>query len=232
LGIYYKPLEEYINDPEVDAYIDSIKFKQILKITKKPGQKLQWMPPKMLDAAYIKKGMYHPIQIDNRMIGGSKDRAWFDHEEMVVRLGGQEQYREYKLLNGQKLRLAGAWEAIPRQITNQGTKNKVYADLYPYLTINGNYRMDLEGDGETEVILSGRNHLGMNELIVRKIVGGKVQEWELSTRMATSETKLVGVADLNGDGVMEIIYTVQEGRQQVYYVWMWDEQLRTFYTVI
>ena len=149
-----------------------------------------------------------------------------------------------------RLALISSWNPIPRRATPIGIKNAAYNKaVKEYLGRNGLpdaepnimqiFRVDLEGDGQDEVIIYAQNiidnvveattwemdkplSVGANfpegtkkgnysVLLLRKIVGGKVREIPLSQFLDLKDGKppslhkIYQFADLNGDGVMEII---------------------------
>lgn len=84
-------------------------------------------------------------------------------------------------------------------------------------------RCDLDGDGRDEVILEGSSRSGLAQtglggdgvraddysvVLVRTLVGGRVRTvplWSALGRTAYSDAKLAAVADLDGDGRMEVV---------------------------
>ena len=107
------------------------------------------------------------------------------------------------------LAVSGEWAAMPRIPKLQG--NEVYQKFFPEGTILQNYRIDLEGDGQEEVVLIVKED---NEiwLILRKIgEDGSVHILRESMNKNTyGDVKLVGIADLQGDGTMEIVVESEE----------------------
>ena len=129
---------------------------------------------------------------------------------------------------------AAQWKLVPRPVQAVAADSPVYkkvvADflrskglLRPVVNIIRAYRVDLDGDGKDEVLIEAnyfRNGLAPNAsagdystLIMRKIVGKTVRTIEIDGEYikkkiefgAPSQYKLAAIADLNGDGKMEIV---------------------------
>lgn len=128
----------------------------------------------------------------------------------------------------------GGWSPVPRvpqaiPIGNQTYRAAVANFLKkkgivkPTVKITQIYRIDLEGDGSEEVIIAAtfyKNGLSSNAkvgdysfVMVRKAVGGMVAEYLLAGDFikknidfgAPSQHEISALADLNGDGRMEIV---------------------------
>ncbi len=131
------------------------------------------------------------------------------------------------------------WNAVPRLPQTLSNNSPVYRDvvaailkkhgLKPNVQITQILRVDLEGDGSQEVLISATNHKGYdgqpgsvssrslaNEysiLFLRKVIGGKVITQMLDEEYFTKSKDfnapdvftIAGVWDLNGDGKMEIV---------------------------
>ncbi len=139
--------------------------------------------------------------------------------------------------DGAVIGVAGDWNALPRVPQSVATTPAVYqqavADFLtsqglrkPKVKITQILRIDLEGDGEEEVLISATNYFTKDGsvpnaavagtyscVILRRVVEGKVQ-----TQLVTGETYptakvfnapnryLIGaVLDLDGDGKMEVV---------------------------
>lgn len=137
------------------------------------------------------------------------------------------------------LAVGGNWNVLPRvpQTLNNNSPvyRKVVADILkkhgikPTVKITRITRVDLEGDGSQEVLISATNHKGYadspnsvssrslaNEysmVFLRKVVRGKVITQMLDEEYFTKDMTfnapdiftIDGVWDLNGDGKMEIV---------------------------
>ena len=139
--------------------------------------------------------------------------------------------------------VCGDWEALPRKPKIMATKQKVYQDAVRSLltqkglasapvNITQILRVDLEGDGVEEVLVSATHprsdYLSFSNekndysfVMLRKIVKGKVETIVLEGEFypkkgeTTPNRHLVcGVLDLNGDGKLEVLVRWQyyEGR--------------------
>jgi len=127
------------------------------------------------------------------------------------------------------------WNPAPRVPKALSLTDKTYLKIAAdYLKLKGIakpvvkltqlYRVDLEGDGQEEVIMSATRYSGDNAAaaakndysftIVRKIVAGKVKNIMLAGDFITkgfdfgapNTYEVSAVADLNGDGKMEIVH--------------------------
>ncbi len=138
--------------------------------------------------------------------------------------------------------LAAPWNALPRKPRVSDTTQQVYVDAVrdflktkgieqPKVKIDSILRIDLDGDGEEEVLISATNYFSNDEripmrspagsysmVILRRFVAGKVEtqlvEGEFYPKAYVSHDasfnapnvyKVIGVLDLDGDGKMEIV---------------------------
>jgi hypothetical protein len=139
--------------------------------------------------------------------------------------------------------LAAAWNALPRKVKLLDATQKVYVDAArdflktkgiaePKVKIDNIVRVDLDGDGEEEVLIGATNYFSKEKDIVpmrspagsysmvllRRVVAGKVEtqlvDGEFHPKAyvrkddsfdAPNVYTLVAVLDLDGDGKMEIV---------------------------
>lgn len=139
--------------------------------------------------------------------------------------------------------VAGNWNAMPRVpqalSTNDSTYRQVVARLLgqhgiarPKINITRLLRVDLEGDGTDEILISATYLAGglnrrdgpmairvkpgdYSVVILRKVVGGKVRDIVLGGEFyskpsdaTANQYEVVGVLDLNGDGKMEVVVSI------------------------
>jgi hypothetical protein len=126
------------------------------------------------------------------------------------------------------------WNAMPRVPKpidlNDAVYKKAVADtvrtkgiINPKIKLTKAFRVDLEGDGKEEVIIEATNYSDFltpharkgtySFILLRKIISGKVQNIIVSGDFykrnvegaAPSKYELSAIADLNGDGKMELI---------------------------
>ena len=131
--------------------------------------------------------------------------------------------------------LSAPWNALPRQPQIADPTQQVYVDTVrdflkdrsisdPKVKITRILRVDLDGDGEDEVLINATNYftkdndvssdtpaLGSYSIVLlRRVVAGKVQtELVAGQVFPTDDTpnvyELPAVLDLNGDGKLEVI---------------------------
>ncbi len=133
--------------------------------------------------------------------------------------------------------VAGTWNALPRIPQSAATTQPVYLKAAgeflgaqgirnPRVRITQILRIDLEGDGEEEVLISATNYFTKGDdiptgtvagsyscVMLRRVVAGKVQTQLLSgdfyptakTFNAPYRHRISAVLDLDGDGKMEVI---------------------------
>lgn len=131
--------------------------------------------------------------------------------------------------------VGGTWNAMPRAVTSLGTQTEVYrtaiADILrahgiaqPDVRIQQILRVDLEGDGVDEVLISANR---LNEggsftdvaagdyalIALRKIIDGSVRTIMLEETyfpqarefVAPNRFSIAGILDLNADSTMEVV---------------------------
>jgi hypothetical protein len=139
--------------------------------------------------------------------------------------------------------VAGNWNAMPRIPQSLGTSDPAYRQVVarlllkqgivrPKINITRILRVDLEGDGVDEVLISATYLAGglsrpdgpmavrvkpgdYSFVVLRKIVGGKARNIVLDgeyypkvSDATANQYEVVGVLDLNGDGKMEVIVSI------------------------
>ncbi len=143
--------------------------------------------------------------------------------------------------------LAAPWNALPRKPQLIDRTQKVYVDAVrdflktkgikqPKVKIENIVRVDLDGDGEDEVLISATNYFSKDRVpmrspagsysmvLLRRVVAGKVEtqlvEGEFYPKAykstddnasfnAPNAYKLIAVLDLDGDGKMEVVVVSQ-----------------------
>lgn len=138
--------------------------------------------------------------------------------------------------------IAAPWNALPREPKVIDPTQQVYLDAvgdflktkgieHPKVKIDGILRIDLDGDGEEEVLISATNYFRKDEslpmrspagsysmVLLRRVVAGKVEtqlvEGEFHPKAyvrkgdsfdAPNAYKVIAVLDLDGDGKMEVV---------------------------
>src|SRR6266516_1338974 len=138
--------------------------------------------------------------------------------------------------------LAAGWNALPRKPRVMDTTQAVYVDAVrdflktkgieqPKVKIDNILRVDLDGDGEDEVLISATNYFQKDEsvpmrspagsysmVLLRRVVAGKVEtqlvEGEFHPKAyvrkedsfdAPNAYKVIATLDLDGDGKMEVV---------------------------
>jgi hypothetical protein len=138
--------------------------------------------------------------------------------------------------------IAAPWNALPRKVQSLDPTQRVYVDAVrdflrtkgieqPKVKIDNIVRVDLDGDGEEEVLISATNYFSKEDIVpmraptgsysmvlLRRVVAGKVEtqlvEGEFHPKAyvrnddsfdAPNVYRLIAVLDLDGDGKMEIV---------------------------
>jgi hypothetical protein len=145
--------------------------------------------------------------------------------------------------------LAAPWNALPRKPRVMDTTQQVYVEAVrdflktkgieePKVKIDNIIRVDSDGDGEDEVLISATNYFEKDEgapmrspagsysmVLLRRVVSGKVEtqlvEGEFYPKAYQNRTdddasfnapnayKVIAVLDLDGDGTMEVVVASQ-----------------------
>lgn len=138
---------------------------------------------------------------------------------------------------GGLIALSAPWNALPRKPQIADPTQQVYVDAVreflesrrmsdPKVKITRILRVDLDGDGEEEVLINATNYFtedgdvpldtaapgSYSIVLLRRVVAGKVQteliagEFYVKDESSPSNLyEIMGVLDLNGDGKLEII---------------------------
>jgi hypothetical protein len=138
--------------------------------------------------------------------------------------------------------IAASWNALPRKPGVVDLTQKVYIDAVrdflktkgidqPKVKIDSILRVDLDGDGEDEVLISATNYFSKDDrlpmrspagsysmVLLRRVVAGKVEtqlvEGEFHPKAyvrkgdsfdAPNAYKVIAILDLDGDGKMEVV---------------------------
>jgi hypothetical protein len=152
--------------------------------------------------------------------------------------------------------IAAPWNALSRKPKVIDPTQKVYVDAVrdflktkkieqPKVEIDQILRVDLDGDGEEEVLISAANYFGEKDrvpmrspagsysmVLLRRVVAGKVETQLVAGEFhpkayvskdgsfdAPNVYKVIAVLDLNGDGKMEVVVASNyyEGEQITIY---------------
>jgi hypothetical protein len=200
----------------------------------------------------VGEGKWTEGEIAHRHVkGGEQYRLYSLTERLGTAIGGKPKSAGEPCVDVQVVALqpkpaeavvaiAGDWNALPRVPKVQDTKQPTYIAAVrtfligkgirdPKVKITQVLRIDLEGDGEDEVLLSGTNYFNPPDdpdsapssapagsysfVILRRVVAGKVQTQLIAgdffpkgkTLNAPARYRIAAVLDCDGDGKMEIV---------------------------
>jgi hypothetical protein len=192
----------------------------------------KWMNAKTIAAALRGKETYRVYDVKRRLSNGIGDKPESQGAPCPDTL-----FVDIKPKKG-AIAVGGMGSSLPRIPQTLSSASPVYRKLVadilrkhgikPNVQITQILRVDLEGDGSQEVLISATLHKGYgtpgsisarslaNEysiLFLRKVVGGKVITQMLHEEYYTKDMtfnapeifNIAGVWDLNGDGTMEIV---------------------------
>ena len=204
----------------------------------------------------VAAGDLHPIvEVQTGyLFGATADGKWMKAEQAAKALKAETTYRIYGLTQSfgvatgdepkpekGAIALAAPWNALPRKAQLMDPTQKVYADAVrdflktkrieqPKVKIESIVRVDLDGDGEEEVLISATNYFQKDEgapmrspagsysmVLLRRVVTGKVQtqlvEGEFYPKAtgynAPNAYKVIAVLDVDGDGKLEVVVASQ-----------------------
>ena len=141
---------------------------------------------------------------------------------------------ELETKEGVAVGTSAKWKVLPREVKQMSLTDKTYLGIVSGILkakgltkskarIEQAVRVDLDGDGTEEVLISATSYVGNPQpsakagdysfVLLRKIVGGKAQNIIISEQYikkaiefgAPTKFEISSVGDLNGDGKMEII---------------------------
>ncbi len=195
------------------------------------------------DIAYsIKGGEKYKLYSFEKLIGEATGSKVIPPDESEPDTAEIELSYTAENLNG-ILAVNGEWNALPRSLIKQNNNSDIYKNIITDLlrdkglegveiNVTQNYRVDLEGDGSEEVIICTENVSPLtvackkgtySVIILRKMINGKVENIFLREAIylkdgefsdgCTMLYSIKAIADVNGDGIMEILlgYNYYEG---------------------
>jgi hypothetical protein len=163
----------------------------------------------------------------DKLIGEKPQALEICEDYFEVSFGGETK-------NGVGIGSAAKWNLMPREVKEISKTDATYLKIVddfarskgiikPIAKISQSFRVDLDGDGIEEVLLAATNYRNKlvaranagdySFLLLRKIFGGKAQNILIAGEFyprpnsfsAPNEYSIRAIADLNGDGRMEIV---------------------------
>lgn len=246
----FRLIRQIIRDPKTGKWqLEIPKFQGVVVDNYIIGGNLygQWVEGDLL-CSFLEQKQTYELYKDGKQISGKYEGVLrykrTDHEDNGINIENAPDY---------DLAIVGEHGALfPRRKEALNTASNTYQKIVSeYLkecgievikpTITQIYRVDLEGDGVDEVIISASNVSGFSEkmrseygdysvVLLRRIVDGEVETYPLFSvvddykpvdeedmlmhSMPSYYAKLIDCIDLNGDGKLEIITTwgYYEGR--------------------
>lgn len=214
----------------------------------------QWVEGDLL-ISFLKQKQFYELYKEDKQISGKYEgilrHKQTVHEDYGINIENASDYDlavvgEHNILFPRRKEALNTASDTYQKIVSEYLKERDIKVTKPIITQL--YRVDLEGDGVDEVIVSASNVSGFNEklhseygdysvVLLRKIVNGEVQTYPLFDlvdnykpvdeedmlmhSMPSYYAKLIDCIDLNGDGKLEIItaWGYYEGRiNEVYAV--------------
>ena len=170
--------------------------------------------------------IYTPTGYVGASRAGAPDTPFYCHDTAVITLTPKPKPAAF-------VAVGGTWQPMPRPTRIYSNNSSVYckaiADLLrtrgitnPDVRLTQIIRVDLEGDGVDEVLISA-TRLSTNNpsveagdyslVVLRKIIDGKVATIQLEANyypqaedfIAPNTYSIAGILDLNGDAIMDVV---------------------------
>ena len=198
----------------------------------------QWLKPEAA-APLITGGEHYRLYTLTGEVGASVGRKPAKGEEGPCSDTWYVTLAPFPTGRGSMVAVGGPWNAMPRTLKITSTEQQVYKEAAaeilksqgianPTVNLTQVIRVDLDGDGLEEVLVSATNYerfkpgggltpnarAGDYSLVfLRRLVQGKVVTSIITGEYypkakefnAPAEHRVIGVLDLNGDGILEIV---------------------------